>query len=1263
MLALKDTVVDNYMNTLILGSSRISDKSKNKYKTIINPDSEFIKFTTFSKYENSNRTLIEKKNLIYESGIKDSSKKIKRYPQSLKNSNKNLRFIRQLTNKNKPEDIYCSCYDTSRNSKKEKLYDKKSLQLIERKIRKKIKEMKNDNKFLDSFTLGGMNIDDKYAPKNLEEKNESYSQSCFSPKRLNYKYNNKNIKNDNEKKILEKLNVNSTQQKLSENSSFTDEYKVIQDNNKEQIKKIDYNEYNDSATNILNKDRKYRFLKYKKLIYDSFDDDEIIEDELLKGNIIYISPDNKFILIYDYLIILFTLYSLIITPINISSSICKRRFHLQNIINYFIDFIYSIDLIISFFRPYYNFEDQLIFNNNKIIFHYLSTYFIIDFICSIPFYSIFKSFEIKKNKCFMFNLSIKLDNLYRILEFFKSLKLLKIMSKKRNSGIKNIIKFIDEYPIFENYKFIFKIFISLSCLHMTTCLHIFISRNSIPNWIINNNLIESSYISIYFTSLYFIITTLTTVGYGDITGKTIKEIIFQIFLLIVGIVAYSWVISNISNIIQEKNKLTEKFNNKLRILDDIKLKYNDMSKEIYTKIYRHLEYTHLNYHNDPKMLIDTLPYGLKNSLLNEMYRPIIRNLNFFKNFKNSSFVLEIVRKLLPIRAYKNDILLDQGDIIENMILIKEGRLTLEVKININDPVESVNKLLNDDIFLGINKLSEKNFDYLTQNLNPQETNKSNTVNINSSFFKEEKEKKINFLHLKILEIRKGEHFGGLLLFLNRRTSLTLRVKTKKADLYFLKKIDVVEISSSYPNIWKRVNKISFHNLKQISKYMKKLIKQYCNTYGIKYQIKQKNNLNHKNKVKFNFNKNNTKKVMENNDNKEHKPILKNLKKKEEENNNKNNEIEKNDETKNNNKKKTNNLNNNLNNSKISNSNFSNYPIEKKRSKFFQMSRNTSSLPDMKKIPSITKKKDLYSTPFSPEEINDEIYIGEQFIIDTNNKDITLHSQSFKKLKSNISRNITQNKLLSLSTNSFSLINSRNNKKSFDLEKIKISKCNFLEFSSIYENINKISKYKYANDKQFQSHIKKKIKNKYSYKNSKNNRSNSGMSKDIFHLYSKISSLNNLTPKIKKRSPKRKEKSFFKEITDFRIVEETDINNLKKENNTISYRFEEEKRKNDSKEIKNNIIPIHSSSTQIDKINRKKTIKVRRKKSSLLNVISKNIINDTNALNNPNEFYTQLFNNILKDKEIDNSKKKNPRFSHFSPMPTINFRRSSKTYKE
>ena len=1237
-----DSVIVKYLNPLIIPSNRGNDKMKKKDGTIISQDIKFIKFSTFNKNENKT-TIIDKINLNYfpSSEKKDSSKKLKKHKFERKSTNnlgKNIKFIRKLTSKNKPEDIFCSCYDTSRRNKNNDLLDKKSLELIEKKLQKRIKEMKKDSKLLESLVSEDMdNID------NFFEKTQTKEKASFSSRTSGKKNSNKNKKNENQQKILEKLNTSSSQQKL--NDSYFENSNILRKIN--QDKAMENKEYNMSGKSIINKEKKYRNLRIKKLIYDSFDDDECIEEEILKVNIIYISPNNKYILIFDYLIIFLTLYSLIFIPINISTSICINDFIFQNIINYFMDLMYLIDLILSFFRPYYNFEDQLVYNNYKIIFHYLSSYFFIDLISSIPFYSIFNNMYNDKN-CFKINLSIKLNNLYRIFEIFKSFKCLKIMSKKRNSGINIITKIIDNYLFFD-YKFVYKLFLFLFIMHITTCLHIFISRNSMPNWIISNNLIESSYTTIYFTSLYFIITTLTTVGYGDITGKTFKEIVFQIFLLIIGIMAYSWLISYCSNIIQEKSKATEALKNKVRILDDIRMKYNKMSKEMYTKIYRHLEYTHLTYKNDPHLLIDSLPYSLKNSLLNEMYKPIIKNLNFFKNFKNSSFVLEIVRKLVPIRAYKNEILLDQGDLIENMILVKEGRLTLEVKININNPIESVNKLYKDNIFLGINHISRKNINDLAQNLSPLSPLghiKNSSGNLNSSLIKDNNEK-IKYLHLKILELRKNEHFGGLLLFLNRRTFLTLRVKSKKADLYFLKKIDAVEISSSYPNIWKRINKISFHNLKQISKYIKKIIKQFCNTYGIKYPVNQDSgkNLNSKNenKVKFDLNENKNygkNKVFHNdtNNNKENKPCLKNV-------NIKINNINQTDE---NEEKKF--LNNSVkdntkldisNISNLSNSLYSNYSIEKKKSKFYKAGLNNNFELDKSNC-NLKSKNILYLTPYSPEEINDEIYIGENFIPD--NLDNSINKSSLINIKSNILRNLTGNKILSLSRNSFSIISQKYNLKIFNV--LKISKNDSLEIHSLYKNINKISKYRYAKDKDFQSYIKKKLNNRYT--NGK--RSINSINSDIFIFKDKQN--RQISPKTV-RTKKEKISNFDDKNNvgtdiNYKVEEDTNIDDTKKEGN----------HKNNSNQKLS--LQFYSSNTQIDKFV-KKRFKTK-KKSFLLNEISQNIINDTNALNNPNEFYTTLFNSILKDRDKDNSKRKKERFSKASAMTPVHIRRSSKTYK-
>ena len=48
------------------------------------------------------------------------------------------------------------------------------------------------------------------------------------------------------------------------------------------------------------------------------------------------------------------------------------------------------------------------------------------------------------------------------------------------------------------------------------------------------------------------------------------------------------------------------------------------------------------------------------------------------------------------------------------------------------------------------------------------------------------------------------------MFLNKRSPLSMKVKTKYAELFLLNKTDAVEISMSFPKIWNQIiKKISF----------------------------------------------------------------------------------------------------------------------------------------------------------------------------------------------------------------------------------------------------------------------------------------------------------------------------------------------------------------------------------------------------------------------------------------------------------------------
>jgi len=58
-----------------------------------------------------------------------------------------------------------------------------------------------------------------------------------------------------------------------------------------------------------------------------------------------------------------------------------------------IDTIYIIDVILNFFRAYINFEERLIRRTKQIVFHYLSTWFLLDLIQAIPLFSLLKYVE------------------------------------------------------------------------------------------------------------------------------------------------------------------------------------------------------------------------------------------------------------------------------------------------------------------------------------------------------------------------------------------------------------------------------------------------------------------------------------------------------------------------------------------------------------------------------------------------------------------------------------------------------------------------------------------------------------------------------------------------------------------------------------------------------------------------------------------------------------------------------------------------------
>jgi len=75
--------------------------------------------------------------------------------------------------------------------------------------------------------------------------------------------------------------------------------------------------------------------------------------------------------------------------------------------------------------------------------------------------------------------------------------------------------------------------------------------------------------NLYVTSFYFSITTIVTVGYGDITPLNATEKIFACFLMIFGVIAFSFATGALSSIISNIDQSEALLKEKMTTLTEI----------------------------------------------------------------------------------------------------------------------------------------------------------------------------------------------------------------------------------------------------------------------------------------------------------------------------------------------------------------------------------------------------------------------------------------------------------------------------------------------------------------------------------------------------------------------------------------------------------------------------------------------------------------------------------------------------------------------
>ena len=695
----------------------------------------------------------------------------------------------------------------------------------------------NNNSFLQMATI-----------KNDYSKNKTIQSKNMRRKSFNLNPNNKSMMNIN-------WNNSPSVNKNNLSVNWGNKSMCVNRNNISMNKILNSNQMNIEFEN------KYRLLIRQKELYDSLEDEEVIEE--LDDELFFISPETHTIFIFDTFILLCNLFCCFYYPLYIAQSICFCSFipYLIKHILFFTDIINIFDILLSFFRAYYNFEYILIKKTDRIVIHYLKKYFFSDLISAIPVftwsYLLCKNHSPDGDICFENGIDFKYNCLKMCLGL-KIIKIFKILNKKANRGINYFHEFISEnYTLEKTMKMFLFFMLCVMGFNIFICYHIYIGRQSYPNWILATNNQDKEFAHIYMVSCYFMITTITSVGYGDITCVSIAETIYQIIVLTIGVIAYSWVVSTIGNYVKNETKAAIKYNKDVGLLEEIRISYPKMPFKLYNKIQRHLEaVSHQQERFDTNLLVNNLPYTLKNKLMFIIYENIIKKFNFFKECENSDFILRILTSFIPLSAKKGAFIIHEGEIVDNIVFVREGRLSLIAAIDLDNPLTSIENYMGKkfedineklDTKLDNSMMLNKSVNNLGLKMEKAQTEIKTLLKTKDELNDSNIEQEIakcdfdgddfdvgNHQFLNILDILKNEHYGEVYMFLQKPSPLSLRVKSKYSELFLLRKHQALQVSKAYPNVWKKIYRKSYHNMKSIKTLTKRIIIHYCNNYGHKY---------------------------------------------------------------------------------------------------------------------------------------------------------------------------------------------------------------------------------------------------------------------------------------------------------------------------------------------------------------------------------------------------------------------------------------------
>jgi hypothetical protein len=367
------------------------------------------------------------------------------------------------------------------------------------------------------------------------------------------------------------------------------------------------------------------------------------------------------------------MYIALLVPFVIGFEVNTEQGTFIFVIDRLVDVFFVLDICFNFFTGF-AVTGKVVMDPRRIVYTYVKSWFLLDVVASVPFDVIAAQYA-GNQAAFRSTKFVRIMKLVRLVKLFRMLRINRILSRlERKMSIK--------YGLWQVIKFVCVV---LCLAHWQACswylMHILENKgDGGATWVEllarnteTSPLDELGRWAQYVACIYWAITTMTTIGYGDIIPSNTEERIVTLIAELIGSSVFLYGLTQVTGLIANINTAEVEFH---KLMDQANeyFEFRNIPNPLRVKVREFFHYKRSSsLFNAERTLLGHLSDNIRQEVQLWSMRNVLNSTPFLRD-ANESFIKLIVDKLVRKVYSPREVVVQQGEIGDEMYFIAHGEV-------------------------------------------------------------------------------------------------------------------------------------------------------------------------------------------------------------------------------------------------------------------------------------------------------------------------------------------------------------------------------------------------------------------------------------------------------------------------------------------------------------------------------------------------------------------------------------------------------------